>query len=318
MTIRLTLAAALLAAAGAVCADAQPITLNSVHIDTSRRVDAKALAGSETLLLQFAGPIDRDQRRALEAATDRIYAYLPPNAFLVRMPMAQRAQRLAEIGARWSGAWAADYKIARGVREAARDGDAQRPRQLMLQLLPDQDLDATLARLRELGVPGLGAAGKGGHFSRLRLTWTGEDIATWADRVAALPEVFWLDLEPRRALLNDTTIWVGQSGVSGGMTTPIFDRGLHGEGQIVAVLDTGIDPDMCWFRDTTLGLPPTNACNGGTATNAAQRKLLGVNFLATGECSSGIGNNEWDTQDHGTHVAGTVAGDNVGRRPRSW
>ena len=94
----------------------------------------------------------------------------------------------------------------------------------------------------------------------MRLEWNSEDIATHVDRLAALDEVFWIDLEPRRALLNDTTIWVGQSGLASSQTTPVFAHGIHGEGQVVAVLDTGIDPDMCYFRDATLGLPrPTSA-----------------------------------------------------------
>ncbi len=60
-------------------------------------------------------------------------------------------------------------------------------------------------------------------------------------------------------MLNDTTVWVGQSGLSGGQTTPIFSQGIFGEGQTVGIIDTGIDPDMCFFRDTARGLPPTNA-----------------------------------------------------------
>src|SRR5262249_17333064 len=73
----------------------------------------------------------------------------------------------------------------------------------------------------------------------------------------------------------------------------------------------GIDPDMCYFRDPALGLPPRNECNGGTVIDAAQRKVLAVDFLAAGECAGGISNTEGDTQNHGTHVAGTVAGDNL-------
>jgi hypothetical protein len=110
--------------------------------------------------------------------------------------------------------------------------------------------------------------------------------------------------------LNDTTVWVGQSGLSGGQTTPIFGQGIFGEGQIVGIVDTGIDPDMCFFRDTSLGLPATNACNGGSLVNNSQRKVIAVDFLASNECSGGISSTEWDTQDHGSHVAGTVAGDN--------
>ena len=57
---------------------------------------------------------------------------------------------------------------------------------------------------------------------------------------------------------------------------------------MVAVLDTGIDPDMCFFRDTALGLPAINPCDGGTLISPAQRKLLAVDFLASAECAGGI------------------------------
>ena len=87
-------------------------------------------------------------------------------------------------------------------------------------------------------------------FSRIRLLLTDAEIAAHREALARIPEVFWIDLEGRKALVNDTTIWVGQSGVSGGQTTPIFNHGIHGEGQVVGVIDTGIDPDTCFFRDT--------------------------------------------------------------------
>src|SRR5262249_33047550 len=119
-----------------------------------------------------------------------------------------------------------------------------------------------------------------------------------------------VDIEPRKTLVNDTTIWVGQSGLNAGMTTPVFDHGIYGQGQVVGIIDTGIDPDMCYFRDPVVGPPARNECNGGTVVNASHRKILAVDFLTASECAGGIANNEWDTQNHGTHVAGTVAGDN--------
>ena len=94
------------------------------------------------------------------------------------------------------------------------------------------------------------------------------------------------------------------------MTTPVFDHGIHGEGQVVGYIDTGIDADMCYFRDTARGLPPTNACDGGTTVDLNQRKVIGVDFLTSTECTGGIAATEWDTQGHGSHVAGTIAGDN--------
>ena len=52
------------------------------------------------------------------------------------------------------------------------------------------------------------------------------------------------------------------------------------------------------------------AGNGGTTVDVNQRKVLAVDFLTSTECAGGIASTEWDTQGHGSHVAGTIAGDN--------
>jgi subtilisin family serine protease len=180
----------------------------------------------------------------------------------------------------------------------------------MVQVFPDADLAEVMRTMRELGANRIVGAQRNPFFSRVRLLLTSAEITALRDSLAAMGEVFWIDLEGRRALRNDTTVWVGQSGLAGGQTTPIFSQGIFGEGQTVAIVDTGIDADACFFRDTALGLPPINACNGGTLTNTAERKVVAVDFLSSTECNGGIAGNEWDTHGHGTHVAGTVAGDN--------
>ncbi|HYU32994.1 MAG TPA: S8 family serine peptidase [Thermoanaerobaculia bacterium] len=301
------------------------ISLNSSVIDTSlpEPLLPKALRArpaepgeGEIVLVKFPRPVTARQVQALRAASLRVYTYLPYYAYLVKLPAgAATKSLLTSLGASWSGPFHPAYKISRDIA-AVEPGEtgaavkAQDYRPVMIHILPDADLSATVQAMRDLGAQAIVGVGRGPSFSRVRLLLTPAEIAALREPLAALSDVFWIELESRKTLLNDTTIWVGQSGLSGGQTTPIFSQGIFGEGQTVAIIDTGIDPDMCFFRDTALGLPPTNVCNGGTMVSTAQRKVLAVDFLATSECNGGIAGNEWDTHGHGTHVAGTVAGDN--------
>jgi hypothetical protein len=267
----------------------------------------------QIVLVKFPGPVTAAQMRALRAASLRIYTYLPDHTFLVKVPAgAPMRSRLASLGALWSGPWHPAYKIAPALAAVtAKTERAQSDyRPVLLHVFPDADLAEVVRQIRDLGLPAAVGAQRGRSFARVRLLLSSTEIAAHREELARLRDVFWIDLEGRKALRNDTTVWVGQSGLSGGQTTPIFSQGIFGEGQTVAIVDTGIDPDMCWFRDTARGLPPINACNGGTVVDTSQRKVIATDFLWSSECSGGISNSEWDTQDHGTHVAGTVAGDN--------
>jgi hypothetical protein len=303
--------------------EATLIALNSRVIDTSRPIALPeeltarpdAAAESQVMLVKFPGPITAAQARELRLVSQKIYTYLPYYSYLVKMPAGQKAAaaRLARLGAAWSGLYHPAYKMSPAIAsaeagDAVKAGRAYRP--VIVEVLPDADVQAVVQKIRDLGIKGIVGSRHGAYFSKVRLLLTAAEIAQVRNALAQLPEVFWIDLEGRRTLLNDTTVWVGQSGLSGGQTTPIFTQGIFGEGQTVGIIDTGIDPDMCFFRDTSLGLPPTNLCNSGTVVNTSQRKVIAVDFLTSSECSGGISGTEWDTQNHGTHVAGTVAGDN--------
>jgi hypothetical protein len=263
---------------------------------------------TDRVLVQFPGPPTAEQIAAL-GQLGTIYAYLPTNAYLVRLGAEQRRTTnvLAGIGASWSGPYHPAYKIAPSVGTAIASASAQ-PRVMMVQVFPDADLAKVRADIAALGYRIVGE-GMGQRFGRIRVIASPAELARGRDELARNRDVFWIDVERRIQLLNDTTIFVGQSGVNG-TTTPIFDHGIHGEGQIVGVLDTGIDPDMCYFRDPARGLPAQNPCNGGTSIDAAQRKILAVDFLFQNDCDGGVANDEWDDHSHGTHVAGTIAGDN--------
>lgn len=73
---------------------------------------------------------------------------------------------------------------------------------------------------------------------------------------------------------------------------PIFDHGLHGENEIVTMIDSGLDYKLCQFKDSHKPVPINKIDKG-------HRKI--VRFDAFADTSDGIAG-------HGTHVAGTLFG----------
>jgi subtilase family protein len=104
--------------------------------------------------------------------------------------------------------------------------------------------------------------------------------------------------------------------------TPLYDHGLHGEGQILAVLDTGVDYSICYFAEENGALPPINTGSvagglGWTNVDLSRRKIIAYDFVyscdqfpAATYCDDpAIGLNAFDNQGHGTHAAASAVGD---------
>jgi hypothetical protein len=119
---------------------------------------------------------------------------------------------------------------------------------------------------------------------------------------------------------NDTSVHTLQTGSPSGPTS-LHDRGIRGEGQIVAVLDTGLDYDNCYFAEPDNSPPPVNtgSPNGAYQTSnvdLSRRKVIAYDFLyscdqfptASG-CETPSDPHDYDNQGHGTHAAGAIAGD---------
>ena len=111
-----------------------------------------------------------------------------------------------------------------------------------------------------------------------------------------------------------------QSGSATG-PMPLHDRGILGQGQIIAVLDSGVDYQSCYFVEPDNSAPPMNTGSpqGGLQwqnIDLSRRKIVAYNFLyscdqypgAPGCDTPGVPGS-LDNQGHGTHAAATAAGD---------
>lgn len=110
-----------------------------------------------------------------------------------------------------------------------------------------------------------------------------------------------------------------QSGTPNG-GTPIHDRGIYGQGQVIAVLDTGLDWDSCWFTEANGSAPPVNLTIDGRAVDTTRRKVIAYDFLyscvewpSALTCESPLDAAAWDNQGHGTHAAAGAAADTGAR-----
>lgn len=102
--------------------------------------------------------------------------------------------------------------------------------------------------------------------------------------------------------------------------TPLHDRGIHGEGQLIAIVDTGLDYTSCFFAEPDGSAPPFNTGSAAGLQwqniDLSRRKVVAYNFLyscdqypnAPGCDRPGVAGS-LDNQGHGTHAAGSAAGD---------
>lgn len=241
--------------------------------------------GVEPWIVQFDRPIVESDREQLTALGATIHGYLPDFAFLVSYE-AERASDFAALsGVRWTGPYHPAYRLSPAIGTMEfRNPERADASSLLLVVRVFGDLVTASERYRALGAEIVELIDHPGE--QLVVLEAAESLLP---ALAREPLTWYIEEKPETFLLNNLTKWVVQSNATG--STPVWDRGLSGADEIVTVMDSGVDYNSCFFRDA-----------GNAPPGPSHRKVIDYSEFG-GEAYDGCGTG------HGTHVAGTIAGD---------
>ncbi len=292
---RLSLIVALSALAGTAHASAPEIiraregvlNLRVGDIDITRRPNAlndDAFDPTARYLVTLDGPIDPQRRAAFNALGITLGPYLPINTFFMTFahPVAP-----ADVNALGFVTWAGQYEDAWKLDPDIGLHAFQDPQRIAL---GDQGKLLVVASLfpSEPTQPVLNAINATGADIH-EMEFIGDALAVWLkiepqqlDALAALNGVLFIEEAPEFTLRNSSGRWIVQSNIQD--ETPLYDQGLTGEDQLVAIIDGRVSITHCSFFDSE-PIGPTH------------RKIEAYN---TGPSPVDF---------HGTHVAGTFVGD---------
>ena len=238
--------------------------------------------GRGYFLVQLEGTPDRSARARLRARGAEPLAYIPDGTYIVRLSEGRAASVRAMPGVRWLGAVEPGFKLSPDLgRRSFVDGTRRAEGQAYatVDLFRGEDLAAATRRIAATGAQVLQAA----SFSdtlRVKVRATTGQL----ESASRIPAVAWIEEALEATPRNNTATWVVQTDSPG--STTVWGHGLHGEQQIIGIIDWPIDMNSCFFSD------PLNNTPG-----PGHRKVVAYRSTA------GLG-----AHYHGTHVAGIAAG----------
>ncbi len=230
----------------------------------------------------------------------RIIAFIPPDAFLLFRRNATEKMRLK--GADTCIPLRQSWKASRLLTETSLPDDAD---EVMLLIHA-----AETSRGLEDALLSAGASITGRSLSaekgRIGLMLPAAMLPVVIAAASARPEVYSIQPGYGASLLNDNASAITQTGTASG-GRPLWTRGLRGEGQTIVILDTGLDFDSCYHAEDNGTSPPVvlGLAQVGEP-DWTRRKVVLYDLLWEPDWTMGF--NKFDSQGHGTAVAGNALG----------
>ncbi len=240
-------------------------------------------------IVQFTGPIDQQWFRTLASAGIRSFGYLPQYAVLAQLNAGQREFVAGLPFVNWVGLFQPVYKLELDL--LGKTG----VRRFSVVLMPDADATAATRLVEDCG----------GEVLLVDTSCPSTTMEVVLDtrhipELARLNDVLWIQAWSEPTTCNNSAQWVVQAGWLA--TAPpdtsltarkVWANGVRGQGVILSVHDTGLNTGHNMFKDPALSITPPGIW-------PTHRKVVAYKRYGTADASEG--------QYHGSHVNGTVAG----------
>src|SRR5262245_6654241 len=252
----------------------------------ARAVAPGAASGRGAYLVQFADDSPDSARARVASAGGEIVAPISGGAYLVRAGADAIGRLRLSGGEPWISPYDPAYKLSRDL-----DINAAGTVAVTALLFSDGDSDATVTALHSLGATNLVP-----HHGMNQLVRFELDRLRLPE-AAALADVQWIEATPVYTIKNDKAQWVVQSGVQN--SRPVCDHGMRGQTQVVMTCARGIRTNHEMFWDSTQAIN-----TWGDSPN--NRKIIAYQRGSDDPLITFGDDVNFDY--HGTHTAGTVAG----------
>lgn len=302
------------------------------RVDYARTGAAADVASGRYALVQFdAG--DTDARARLEKRGYRIVGYVPNHAYVVELGGAALDALRTDARVRWAGWYQPGMKL---------DPALYADRLASLARAPHGGYDIVVYGFAGVAAEALAGAAAKIAGANILLVSAHETLPSVRVNIqqAQLPALIramtgvegvahvghYLQPEPFNAASiptiqgNSTSTSASGTGTVG-TPTPLWDHGIFGSGQIVAVSDSGVDANEAWFVALNKGAgtvaaitPSSSPLPPAVGPLFPDNKIVGywVQPGATANDNTATCPGGNPTGYHGTHVAGTLAGDAAG------
>lgn len=238
-------------------------------------------------ILQFKGPILQKDQNMLSESGISVFDYIPNNAFIVRMSekIARHIQNNQRV--RWIGDYAPQFRVAPDVIEQVSTTSPKQSFEKTLNLrvtfFPGEPLSDIVTELSKLGTI------VNQYVTQFRTSIQLKIVSAKVPDLCRMQGIQWISKMPNWQLMNNV------ASIIVNINDARNNFGLYGEGQIVAVCDTGLDQG----KKTPESLHDDFEDGKGQSRINEIFNLTPVMF-----------NDEPDDifSGHGTHVAGIILG----------
>ena len=260
---------------------------SSHQFDLGERAAWSHAPSSRYYVLQVNGPVLPEWRDTLARLGVRLDDYLPDFGYVARIEPSQRESVRALPFVRYLGPFEPAFRLSRSV-----DTKTDAPLTVNVVVHDGETVDS-VAKVGD----SLGGRILAMHDRDLQVSLRSNRLPA----LAAVDAVRWIEEAHPIGLRNAQESWRIQSGIQD--SRPIWDRGLLGQGQILALADSGLDTGHECFYDPAHPQPPFVESGQTRPPDLTQRKIVNYwRFTGDGE----------DTEGHGTHVAATAVCNNAG------